>query len=227
MFSLGELFNWFLDPATWEGRYGLLNLLGEHLWFTTSAIFLAALIALPLGVLIGHFGKGEAVVIGLSSASRAIPTMGLMFALVMLAGVQAKGFALTIALIFIAIPPLMAGAYSGIKSIPRSIIDAARAQGMTGNQLVRMVELPLAKTSVIGGFRVAYIQVVSTIVLAPLVGLGGLGFGIIQGLALRDFSKVTGSALVIVLLTVLGDQLIGKTQRLSAVTLSKSNRNRY
>lgn len=227
MLSMSELMNWLLSPETWAGRYGLWNLLGEHLWLTSLSILIAAIIALPIGIAIGHFGKGEVLVIGLSSLSRAIPTMGLLFALVMLAGVEAKSVAVVFALVVISIPPLLAGAHSGIRAIPRAITDAAIAQGMTGSQLLKHVELPIAAASIIGGFRVAYIQVISTIVLAPLVGLGGLGFGIIQGLALRNFAQVTGSGLVIVLLTVLGDQLIGKLQRVSAVTLGNSTQSRY
>jgi osmoprotectant transport system permease protein len=75
------------------------------------------------------------------------------------------------------------------------------------------VELPLAAASIIGGFRIAYIQVISTVVLAPLVGLGGVGFGIIQGLALRDFPQVTASSIVIIVITVVGDRLIGLVQK--------------
>ena len=226
MLSFSDLINWFQDGENWSGRYGLLNLFAEHMWLTFSAIALAALIALPVGVAIGHFRKAESAVVAISSASRAVPTMGLMFALVMLIGVEAKALALTIALVAIAIPPLLAGAYSGIASIPSSIKDSATAQGMTDYQLVRHVELPLAASSIIGGFRLAYIQVVSTIVLAPLVGLGGLGFGIIQGLALRNFAQVSASALVIVVITVLGDQIIGKAQRLTLVTKVNSIKSR-
>lgn len=226
MLSFADLINWFQDGENWSGRYGLLNLLAEHVWMTVSAIVLAALIALPIGVAIGHFRRAESAIVATSSASRAIPTMGLMFALVMLIGVEAKAIAVTIALVAIAIPPLLAGAYSGIRAIPAKITDASVAQGMTGFQLIRHVELPLAVPSLIGGFRLAYIQVVSTIVLAPLVGLGGLGFGIIQGLALRDFAQVSASALVIVVLTVLGDQIIGKAQRLTLVTKVNSTKSR-
>ena len=226
MLSFSDLINWFQDGENWSGRYGLLNLFAEHMWLTFSAIALAALIALPVGVAIGHFRKAESAVVAISSASRAVPTMGLMFALVMLIGVEAKALALTIALVAIAIPPLLAGAYSGIASIPSTIKDSATAQGMTDYQLGRHVELPLAASSIIGGFRLAYIQVVSTIVLAPLVGLGGLGFGIIQGLALRNFAQVSASALVIVVITVLGDQLIGKAQRLTLVTKVNSIKSR-
>lgn len=217
MFSLESIWQWFTEAQNWEGRYGLWNLLGEHLLITFSSILLGAVIALPVGILIGHLGKGEALTVGMSSVSRAIPTMGLLFALVMLMGVNYRELAVTLALATIAIPPILAGAYSGISAIERSVKLAAKAQGMTPGQLIRYVELPLAASSIIGGFRIAFIQVVSTVVLAPLVGLGGLGFGIIQGLALRDFAQVTSAAIAIVLLTIVGNQLIGFAQKRARV----------
>jgi osmoprotectant transport system permease protein len=226
MFSAGELFGWFADAENWSGRYGLWNLLLEHLLLSLGSIALAALIALPIGIAVGHLQKGQALVVGLSSVSRAIPTMGLLFALVMMLGINYRELAVTLALSAIAIPPIMAGAYSGISAIEKPTITAAIAQGMRGWQLIWHVELPLAASSIIGGFRIAFIQVVSTVVLAPLVGLGGLGFGIIQGLALRDFAQVTATALVIVLLTLLGDQLIGLAQNRTRVSIRKSIRAR-
>ncbi|MEY4366899.1 MAG: hypothetical protein RLZ28_314 [Actinomycetota bacterium] len=221
MFSLEAVWQWFTDVENWNGRYGLWNLLGEHLLITLWSLLLAAVIALPLGIIVGHFGKGQAIVVGLGSTSRAIPTMGLLFALVMLLGVNFREVAVTLALAVIAAPPILAGAYSGISAIERTTKLAAVAQGMTSWQLVWHAELPLAASSIIGGFRVAFIQVVSTVVLAPLVGLGGLGFGIIQGLALRDFAQVTASAIVIVLLTLVGNQLIGLAQKQTRVGLDK------
>ena len=226
MFSAGEVFDWFADSENWIGRYGLGNLLFEHLMFSFQSIALAALLALPIGIAVGHFGRGQALVIGLSSVSRAIPTMGLLFALVMLLGINYRELAVTLALAAIAIPPILAGAYSGISAIERSTKVAAVAQGMKRMQLIWHVELPLAASSIIGGFRIAFIQVVSTVVLAPLVGLGGLGFGIIQGLALRDFAQVTASALVIVLLTLVGDQLIGLAQNKTRVSINQTKQER-
>jgi len=201
------------EPENWLGRYGLLNLLGEHLAISLSSILLASLLALPLGILIGHLGKGEALVVGLSSISRAIPTMGLLFALVMLLGIVNRELAVTLALAAIAVPPILAGAYSGISTIERSTKVAAIAQGMRPTQLIWHVELPLAASSIIGGLRIAFIQVVSTVALAPLVGLGGLGFAIIQGLALRDFAQVTAGAIAIVLLTLFGNLVLGMLQQ--------------
>ena len=226
MLSPGDLWIWFTDPENWLGRYGLLNLLGEHLAISLSSILLAGLFALPLGILIGHLGKGEALVVGLSSASRAIPTMGLLFALVMLLGINHRDLAVTLALAAIAIPPILAGAYSGISAIEQSTKIAAIAQGMRPAQLIWHVELPLAASSIIGGFRIAFIQVVSTVVLAPLVGLGGLGFAIIQGLALRDFSQVTAGAIAIVLLTLLGNLVLGMLQQKTRLSKVRQLRGR-
>lgn len=221
MLDFTALGAWFADPENWAGRYGLWNLVAEHLTLTFMAIVVAAIVAVPLGVAIGHFGRGEFFVVGLGSASRAIPTMGLLFALVLVMGIEFRELSVVLALSAIALPPLIAGAYSGVTTIPPWIRDSATAQGMTAWQLVRHVELPLASASIIGGFRIAYIQVVSTVVLAPLVGLGGVGFGIIQGLALRDFPQVTASSIVIIVITVTGDRLIGLVQRFAGVRLGQ------
>lgn len=222
MFSAGSILEWFTDAENWVGRYGLWNLLFEHLQLSLGSIALAALVALPIGIAVGHFRKGQALVVGLSSISRAVPTMGLLFALVMLFGINYRELAVALALAAIAVPPILAGAYAGISAIERPTIIAATAQGMRGAQLIWHVELPLAASSIVGGFRIAFIQVVSTVVLAPLVGLGGLGFGIIQGLALRDFAQVTASAMVIVLLTLFGDQLIGRVQNKTRVSIRQT-----
>jgi osmoprotectant transport system permease protein len=219
VFDFQSLWMWLIDSKNWEGRYGLPNLITEHMTLTFMSIGIAALFALPIGIAIGHSGKGGSVVVLLGSASRAIPTMGLLFVLVMLLGVQQRELAVTMALVAIAFPPILSGAHAGIRAIESHIPEAARAQGMTGYQLIRLVEVPLALPAIIGGFRIAWIQVVSTVVLAPLIGLGGLGFGIIQGLSLRNFDQVVASAMLIVILTVLGDQLIGVAQKTQSLRL--------
>ena len=226
MFSIGELFAWLTDPENWTGRYGLANLFLEHLALTLATLAMAGLVAIPIGIAIGHSGRGETLVLAISSASRAIPTMGLMFGLVMLMGVEFRELAVALALVSIAIPPILAGAYAGIKSIPTVIREGAKAQGMTSWQQIRHVGLPLSASSMVGGFKIAYLQVVSTVVLAPLVGLGGLGFGVIQGLALRDFAQLTGGALIIVLLTILGERILTRVQTRLERRLTHSSEDR-
>lgn len=216
MLSFNDLWSWFSAAETWEARYGLWNLLAEHVSLTFVALFAAGIVAVPLGLVIGHFRKGETYVVAISSISRAVPTMGLLFAMVLLLGVESRNLAVYIALGAIAFPPLLAGTYSGLIAIPRSTVDAARAQGMNEFQIIWLVEIPLAVAPMLGGLRLAFVQVVSTVTLAPLVGLGGLGFGIVQGLALRDFAQISGTALAVVLVTLLGDRLFALAQKQSA-----------
>jgi len=211
--SFDELWNWLAAEETWQGRYGLWNLLAEHFLLTLAALISAGLIAIPIGLAIGHYRKGEIFVVAISSTSRALPTMGLLFAIVLILGVESRNLAVYIALGAIAVPALLAGTYAGLISIPKATVDVARAQGMTELQIIWHVEIPLSFASMLGGLRIAFVQVVSTVTLAPLVGLGGMGFGIVQGLALRNFSQITGSALAVVLITVLGDRLLSLLQK--------------
>lgn len=204
---------WLFAPSTHEGRYALGNLLLEHLALTALALIPAVLLAAPLGALIGVKRRGAGVVMGISSLSRALPTLGLLLALVLWLGVTQRLLATTLALAVIAFAPVLAAAYSGVSSVSPVLVDAARAQGMVTWQVMRHVQLPLALPQLVGGLRIAWLQVVSTVVLAPLVGLGGLGFGIIQGLALRDYAQVIGSAIVVVLLTITVDRLFALVQR--------------
>jgi osmoprotectant transport system permease protein len=219
VFSVNELIAWLSDGTNWEGRYWLGNLIAEHLTLTFVALLLVSVVALPLGFFTGHTGRGEFAVLGLGSLSRAIPTMGLLFALVLVMGVEFREVSVVLALAAIALPPVLAGTHTGVTTIPAPITDAAVAQGMTTGQVFRYVEIPLSLPSIIGGYRIAYIQVVSTIVVAPLVGLGGVGFGIVQGLALRDFPQVIGSSLIIIVITVAGDALFGFLQKRAGARL--------
>jgi osmoprotectant transport system permease protein len=213
---MGELWQgilWLFDAATHQGKYALGVLFIEHLGLTFLALLPAILIALPLGALIGVTNKGAGLVVSVSSVSRAIPTLGLLLGLVLWLGVTQRMLATAIALAVIAIAPLLAATYAGIGGVSRGLVDAARAQGMVTLQIVRHVQAPLALPQIVGGLRIAWLQVVSTVVLAPLVGLGGLGFGIVQGLALRNYPQVVGSALVIVMLTISIDRLLAVVQR--------------
>lgn len=204
---------WIFAPETHQGRYALGTLFVEHLVLTFLALVPALMLAVPLGALIGATRRAGGFVVGVSSLARAIPTLGLLLALVLWLGVTQRTLATSIALAIIAFAPLLAATYAGIVGVSPALVDAARAQGMVGAQIMRYVQLPLALPQMIGGLRVAWLQVVSTVVLAPLVGLGGLGFGIVQGLSLRNYDQVVGSAIVIVMLTITIDRVLALLQR--------------
>lgn len=204
---------WLIDPANWQGAGSIPVRVGEHLFYTVLAVLFAALIAVPLGWLIGHTGRGRELAVGISGAARALPTFGLLFLFVMLVGVTLRGPSTVLVLVLLAIPPILAGAYAGLEVIDRRTIDAARAMGMTEWQLLWKVEVPLGLPLLIGGLRSATLQVVATATLAAYVNLGGLGYDIVQGIALRRYDQMLGAALLVILLALLLDALFALLER--------------
>ena len=199
---------WLFSPEQYEGEGSLPPRTLEHLAYTAGATLIAALIAVPIGYFIGHTGRGGTWVVGITGAARALPSFGLILLLVMLLGVSQRVTAALVALILLGIPPLLAGAYAGIQQIPRATLDAARAQGMTEWQIVWTVEIPLSLPLLLGGLRGAVLQIVATATLVAYVGLGGLGYDIIQGIPLRRFDQTIGAALVIVVVALTLDALL-------------------
>lgn len=205
---------WLTDPVNWEGSDSIAQRTLEHLIYTAIAVGSAAVIAVPLGYYIGHTGRGRVLAVGTAGAARALPTFGLMLYLVLLFGVSERATAATLSLVLLAIPPLLAGAYAGVDQIDRATIDAARAQGMTEWQVLARVEIPLSLPLLIGGLRGATLQVVATVTLIAYVGLGGLGYEIIQGIPLRRLDQMVGAALVIIVLALALDALLATLTRI-------------
>lgn len=209
-----QAFAWLTDPARFVGADSLQLRMGEHLFYTFVSVLIAAIIAIPLGYFIGHTGRGRELAIGVSGAARALPSFGVILLLVLLIGVTQKPLAAFIAFVLLAIPSILAGAYSGLEAIDRRVIDSARAVGMTEWQILWKVEVPLGLPLLIGGIRSAALQVVATVTLAAYIGLGGVGLYIISGLALRQFDQMLGAAIVIVVLALVLDGLFAVVQRL-------------
>ena len=208
-----DAFAWLLDPERLTGTYALPTLLGQHLFYTVVAVLIAAVIAVPAGWLIGHTGHGREVAVAISGAARAVPSFGLMILLVLLLGVLRIPEAAIATFVLLAIPSLLAGAYTGLESIDRQVVDAARATGMTERQVFWKVEFPLGLPLLIGGLRSAVLQVIATVAIAAYVNLGGLGWPIIQGIPLRRFDQVLGGAILVAALALVVDLLLGLAQR--------------
>ena len=203
---------WIFSPARLTETPSLPLLVGQHIFYTLVSVLIAALIAIPVGYLIGHTGRGREIAVGISGAARALPSFGLIILLVILIGVIHKTEAAFIAFVVLAIPSILAGAYAGLEAVDRRVIDAARAVGMTEWQILWKVEVPLGLPLLIGGLRAATLQVISTVVLAGYIGLGSLGLPILQGLALRRFDQMLGAALVIVALALVFDGIFALLQ---------------
>ncbi|ROP64876.1 osmoprotectant transport system permease protein [Curtobacterium sp. PhB130] len=215
---------WLLDPANY--RPGLQTPLPiqdrivEHLLYTFISVAIAALIALPLGLYIGHTGRGRGFVIAFSGGMRALPTLGLLGTLFVVIGLtvpftQTAFFASIIAFVVLAIPSILAGAYAGVESVDPETVDAARSIGMTELQIVWKVEIPLSLPLIIGGIRASVLQVIATVVIASYVSLGGLGAIISTGISLNDNDLILGGALLVTVLALVIDGLFALAQRLT------------
>ena len=197
-FRLG--WEWLARAQEWHGAGGIPARLLQHLAYTALALVIAALIALPLGVLIGHTRRAGFAVVSVANFARALPTLGLLIlAYLLTAGSSA---AWLVPLAALAIPPILVNAYEGVLAVPPQVRDAARGMGMTGPRILRQVEIPIALPLILLGLRTAAIQVVATATLAASIGLGGLGRYIIDGLASHDYAQVAGGAALVILLAL-------------------------
>ena len=203
---------WILDPANWTGAGSIPERIGQHLLISAVVLAIASLIALPAGVIVGHTGRGREPAVMISGGLRALPTLGVLtlFGLWLGIGVRAP----IIALVILAIPPLLAGAYAGLESVDRRTIDAARAMGMRERQIVGKVELPLGMPIVVGGIRSATLQIIATATLAAYVADFGLGRFIFAGLKTRQYDEMLGGSILVILLALLIDGVFAITQRL-------------
>lgn len=189
--------------------------LGQHLLLTLVSVLIAAAIAIPIGWLVGHTGRGRDAAVAVSGAARAIPSFGLMILLVLLLGVLHKPEAAVITFVLLAIPSLLAGAYTGFEAIDRTTVDAGRAVGMTEWQVLWRIEVPLGLPLLVGGIRAATLQVIATVTIAAYLNVGGLGQYIITGIPLRRFDMVLGGALLVAALALAVDGLFALAQRLA------------
>jgi osmoprotectant transport system permease protein len=204
--------SYLFDPAHWTGTQGIPARLVEHLLYTALTLLIALVIAVPVGAWIGHTGRGGFAVVGLANGLRALPTLGL---LVLIVGATGLGLLGPItALVILAVPPILAGTYAGVRNVDPAIVDAARGMGMRGREVLFDVELPNALPLILGGIRSSVLQVISTATIAAYVALGGLGRFIIDGLAVRDFPQMIAGSLLVALVAISADLLIAGLQRL-------------
>jgi osmoprotectant transport system permease protein len=215
-----QAFAWIFDTSHWTttaSLTGIPDALEQHLALTGVSLLVAVVIAMPLGLYIGHTGTGRNVAIVASNVARAIPTLGLLSILILpLAAVNfiAPGYlAGTIVFALLAIPPLLAGGYAGIESVDRQTIDAARAVGMTEWQVLTKVEIPLGMRLIFGGLRSAILQIIATVTVGSLFGLTSLGTYLTNGLAQNDLVQLLAGAILVAALALIVDGLLVIVQR--------------
>jgi osmoprotectant transport system permease protein len=232
---MSDIIDFFLNPANWAGQTGIPNRLFEHVVISGVAIAVATLIGLPLGLYIGHTGRGANLAINLANIGRAVPSYAILVMVlpVTLALAPVLGYApalglnplpILISMTLLAIPPILVNAYAGLRSVDRELIEAARGMGMRERQILRSTELPLASPVIIGGFRTATLSVIATATIGAILAGGGLGRFIFDGLnqGLAGRASIYAGAILVTVLAVAVDLVLALVQRrLTPVSLRK------
>lgn len=210
---LMDALNWILDPALHQGADSLGVRIGEHLAYTFGAVIIGALIAIPLGIVVGHTRRGAALAVSFTGGLRALPSLGVLILIGLSVGI---GFQAPLAtFVIMAIPPLLSGTYAGIQAVNPLTVDAARAMGMTPLQVVFQVEVPLALPLIVAGMRSAILQVVATATLAAYVSGGALGVYIFSALARRDYPQMLAASLIVIVMAFVLEGIFALLQRLA------------
>jgi osmoprotectant transport system permease protein len=213
MSFLNQVLQWFLNGSHWQGQNGIPTRLGEHLAMSAAVVATAVLIALPIGVALGHSGRGGNLAINITNVGRAIPSFGLLVIALQLVGLGARPA--FIALLALAIPPIVTNSYVGVREVDPDVREAAKGMGMRPRAVLWRVELPIALPLIMAGIRTSAVQVVATATLAALVAWGGLGRYIVDGLAQRDFVQLFAGAALVAVLSILVELGMTGLQRLA------------
>ncbi|MDQ1696789.1 MAG: osmoprotectant transport system permease protein [Frankiaceae bacterium] len=212
MSAWSQLVDYLTTAANWTGQAGIVHRLEEHAALTGVSVAIAAAIALPLGLTLGHHGRGGTLAINITNVGRAIPTFAVL-TLLTLSPVGIGNTSTVIALVLFALPPLVTNSYIGLSEVDGEARDAARGMGMSGWQLFRRVELPLGMPLIMAGVRIATVQVVATATIAALVGAGGLGRLITDGLSSHNQGQLLAGAVVVAVLALIVETTLALVQR--------------
>lgn len=211
---LGDVVAWLGDGANWSGQDGALVLLWQHVSLSLVALAVATVLVVPLALWLGHIGRGGALALNVGNIGRAVPTFAILVLLVLApAPFGNSRLSVVTALVLFAIPPILTNTYIGVREVDRGVVEAARGMGMSGPQVLRGVELPLAAPLVVQGLRLAAVQIIATATIAALVGGGGLGRLITQGYARQDQPMLLSGAVLVAALALLVEGAFGLLQR--------------
>jgi osmoprotectant transport system permease protein len=210
---VNQVLQWFLNPAHWQGDGGIPHRTVEHLAMSGASVLTAALIALPVGIAIGHFGRGGLLAINISNIGRAVPSFAVLVIAVELFGIGA--LPAFIALVALAIPPMVTNSYIGMREVDADVREAARGMGMRERAVLLRVELPIALPLIMAGIRTSAVNVVATATLAALVAWGGLGRFIVDGFGLQDYPMMFAGAIMVAVLSLIVEFSLAGAQRLS------------
>ncbi|MBW3594764.1 MAG: ABC transporter permease [Actinobacteria bacterium] len=189
----------------------------RHLQLSFVPVVAALAVALPVGLFIGHARRFEFITVTLANLGRAIPSFAILsLALIPVIRLEIEDFGFWttfVALFFLSLPPIVVNTYTGVKNVDEDLLEAARGQGLSGAQVLRSVEVPLAAPLIVGGIRTAAVQSVATATLGALVAAGGLGDPIVFGFRASDDPSLIGGAFLVALLAIGSEAVFAVIQR--------------
>jgi osmoprotectant transport system permease protein len=217
----GDVVAWLTDPAQWTGRDAIPVRVTEHVLMSGISLLIGLAIALPLGLAIGHTRRWEGAVVAITNVGRAVPSIGILgiayvLTLPLVAALELRNIgtpATVIALVALAIPPIVVNAYTGVRDVDPDTVEAARGMGMSGRQVLRRVEVPIALPVILAGVRTSSVQVIATATLGAILSTGGLGRYIVDGFAQLDEPQMVGGAILVMLLVLVSEAGFAFAQR--------------
>jgi osmoprotectant transport system permease protein len=215
---LAQIGAWYLKPETWSGPDGIPMRLLEHVGISAASLLIAGAIALPIGLAIGHTGRGAAFAINLANLGRAIPSLAAIGIVVPFTQAldPELGFSLyptVIGMVVLAIPPILVNAYTGIAEVDRDLVESARGMGLRERDILQGVEIPVAMPVLFAGIRSAAVQVIATATLGAIYAFGGLGRYIVDGVAQNDNGKLFGGVILVAMLALGAEASLSVLQR--------------
>lgn len=224
---LAEALRWLTTPENYSGPSGITTRLIEHVQISVQPLLLASLVAIPVGMWIGHRRRFEFLVISVGNIGRALPSFGILaifFVLTFSWPGDLGYWAIFFAMFFLAVPPILTNTYVGVKGVDPDTVEAARGMGLRERDVLLKLELPLAVPLIIGGMRTAAVQVVATATLGAVTSWGGLGRFIVDGFAVQDNVQILAGAILVGLLAIVTEVLFGRLQRALAPRVSSQGR---
>lgn len=218
-----ELLAWLSAPATWQGATGIPVRLAEHVGISLLSIAAATAVALPVGLWVGHTGRAATLAINVANIGRAVPSYAVLVMILPISLAFSREYGLNViptflAMVLLAIPPILVNAYAGLRAVDRDLLEAGRGMGLRERDVLLDLELPLAAPVIIGGFRTAVLNVIATATIGAVLGFGGLGRYILDGRfrGLAGTGELIGGAVLVATLAIVVDLLLAGLQRLAA-----------
>ena len=215
-----ETVRWLTDPAHWQGQDGIPNRVTEHLVISGLSLGIALAIALPVGIWVGHTGRFSSIAVNAANLGRAMPSIAIIaIVLPITTAIDPQAgfrfYPTLIAMVVLAIPPILVNAYAGISGVESELVESARGMGMREREILVRVEIPVAIPVIVAGIRLAAVQVVATATLGAIFASGGLGRYLVEGIAQNDDPMIYSGVVLVAALAIATELVFALFQRLA------------